>query len=236
MRGRRALEVVVAVIAAIGATAGEARAQVTDGPAPMPHHVTVSGGVVWTGGYDIGDVTARLRGNAVGASAPPFTLFAAQSSVDAAAGVDVRVGFAVTRGLTVEFGTSYQRPGITTKLSQDAEAGAVTLDAEQLSQYVFDLATIWQLPRLHVGRRGRPFVLAGGGYLRQLYQDKTLVEEGSVYYAGGGVRYYLRGGDGGNRAAGLRGDARVQWRLDGVEYEGRTRVAPVLTVHAFFEF
>jgi hypothetical protein len=35
---------------------------------------------------------------------------------------------------------------------------------------------------------------------------------------------------------GLRADGRAMWRLDGVEFEDQTRVAPVLTVHAFVEF
>jgi len=231
--------VVIAMLVAASSmvTARPAVAQPTaDVPAPQPRHVTLSGGLVWSGGYDIGDRAAALRGNAVGPNAPAFPLFRADTSVDGAAGLDARVGFAVTRALTIEFGVTYQKPGLTAALSQDAEAAAVTIDAEQLSQYIFDLAALWQLPRMRLGARTRPFVLAGGGYLRQLYSERTLVEEGRVYFAGGGVRYYLRGGGGAERAAGLRGDARVQWRRDGVEFEGRTRVAPALTVHAFFEF
>ena len=38
--------------------------------------------------------------------------------------------------------------------------------------------------------------LAGAGYLRQLHQDRTLIEHGQIFYAGGGLRYWLRGGDG----------------------------------------
>jgi hypothetical protein len=218
------------------AAAPDAYAQPAVSPSPVPHHLSVSAGLFWSGGYDIGDATAQLRGNAVGATAPPFTLFRAESSVAATAGLDGRVGFAITRRLMVEFGMSYQRPGITTALSQDAEATAVAIDAERLSQYVFDAGALWQLSRIRLGARARPFVLAGGGYVRQLYDDRTLVEHGSVYYAGGGLRYWLRGGDGQRHAAGLRADGRLQWRIDGVEFEGRTRVMPALTVHAFFEF
>ena len=91
------------------------------------------------------------------------------------------------------------------------------------------------LNRLTFGPRVRPFVLAGGGYLRQLYDERTLVETGSLYYAGAGVRYWLRGGDGQRRSVGLRADGRAQWRRDGVEFEGKTRVAPVVTLHLFLE-
>jgi hypothetical protein len=196
----------------------------------------VSSGLTWTGGYAIGDRAAVLRGNAAGTTPPPFTLFRAESSVDASAGAAVRIGWASTRDVTVEFGISYQRPGITTAISQDAEIPAVTLDAERLSQYVFDVGVLWQLPRVRLGARARPFALAGGGYLRQLYDERTLVEQGSVYYAGGGLRYWLRGGDGTVHAVGVRGDARILWRIDGVEFEGKTRVAPAFSVLAFFEF
>jgi hypothetical protein len=233
--GLRAVAAALALWCA-GPAAADVSAQSAATPSPRAHHVTVSGGLVWTGGYPIGDATAVLRGNAVGPEAPPFTLFRAESSLDASAGVDARVGFAISRGLTVELGVSHQRPGVTTALSQDAEAAAVTIDAERLSQYVIDAGVLWQLPRIRIGGRMRPFVLAGGGYLRQLYDERTVVETGSVYYAGGGVRYWLRGGDGQRRAVGLRADGRAMWRLDGVEFEDQTRVAPVLTVHAFVEF
>lgn len=216
---------------------GAADAQGVDtAPALRAHHLTLSGGMVWAAGYPIGDALAELRGNGVGPAAPPFTLFRAASSIDAAAGLETRVGFAVTRALSAEVGVSYSRPGVTTELSQDEEAAAVTLDAEQLSQYVIDAGAVWQVPRIRLGTRMRPFILAGGGYLRQLYDDRTLVETGSVYYAGGGVRYWLRGGEGGRRSVGVRADVRAQWRRNGVEFEGQTRVAPVFSLHAFVEF
>ena len=48
--------------------------------------VTLGGGLSWAGGCDIGEAEARLRGNAVGADAPPFVLFRAASAVEAVAG------------------------------------------------------------------------------------------------------------------------------------------------------
>jgi hypothetical protein len=207
-----------------------------DAPSLRAHHVTVSGGLVWTGGYAIGSSDAELRGNGLGTSAQPFTLFRSDSSIDAVVGVDARVGFALTPGLTIEGGMSFQRPGITTELSEDGEAAPVTLDAERIAQYLFDAAVTWQIPGARIGSRIRPFVIAGGGYLRQLYDERTLVETGSVYYGGAGVRYWLRGGDGQSRSIGLRADGRAMWRLNGVNFDERTRVAPMGTVHLFVEF
>ena len=124
---------------------------------------------------------------------------------------------------------------MTVVLSGDAEAAPATLDAERLSQLTIDAGLVWQLPRPILGQKLRPFVSGGGGYLRQLYDERTLVETGSLVYAGGGVRYWIRGGDGVHRALGLRGDVRAVWRIDGVNFEDKTRVGPTVSVMLFWE-
>lgn len=198
--------------------------------------VSVAGGVSWTGGYGIGDATADLRGNAAGASAPPFTLFRASTAVDGVAGVDARVTWTLTRSLAVEGAVGYARPRITTSITGDPELLAdTTLDQSRLAQYTVDLGATWQVPVALAGGKLRPFVAGGGGYLRQLYDERTLVETGSRYYAGGGVRYFFRGGDGTRRAMGLHGDVRMVWRKDGVEFEGRTRRMPAVALLLFTE-
>lgn len=234
MTGARRNVLVVFACACLLA-AGTARAQdSTEEPSLRRNRVTLSGGLAWTGGYPIGDAIAELRGNAVGASAPPFTLFRADSSMDGVAGVEARVGYSLTRDLAIEVGFAYARPGITTALSQDAEASPIEIEAERLAQYVIDVGAVWQLPRPVMGRL-RPFVTGGGGYLRQLYDERTLVETGSVYHLGGGARYWLRGGDGRRRSLGLRGDVRATWRQGGVDFEGQTRTGPALSLMMFWE-
>ncbi|GEM_PF-1664112 len=214
---------------------GTARAQgSTEGPSLRRHRVALSGGLAWTGGYPIGDAAADLRGNGVGSSAPPFTLFRADSSIDGATGVEARVGYSLTRHLSIELGLAYAEPGITTALSQDAEASPIEFEAERLAQYVIDVGAVWQLPRPIVGRM-RPFVTGGAGYLRQLYDERTLVETGRVYYLGGGARYWLRGGHGQRRSLGLRGDVRATWRQEGVDFEGKTRTWPSVSLMMFWE-
>lgn len=228
----RAVSAVLALLVAVVPSAAQ---EVDEAPGLRAHHVSVSGGVLLVGGYDIGDATAVLRGNAVGPSAPPFTLFRASTSVEAVTGGETRVGYALTRSVSVEAGFGYSRPSLTTRIAADEESAAVTLDAERLAQYVVDVSLQWQPPRPVIAGRLRPFVTGGGGYLRQLYRERTLVETGRIYFAGGGVRYWLRGGDGARRSIGLRGDVRAQWRTGGVEFENRRRVAPVVAVHLFAE-
>ncbi len=171
----------------------------------------------------------------MGATPPPFTLFSSASTVDSIAGVEGRVGFTFTRDLAVEVGGAFARPKVSTEISADPEAASQSLDGEELQQFVFDAGAVWQLP-FRLGRRMRPFVAGGFGYLRQLHQDRTLVEQGQIYYAGGGLRYWLRGGDGVKRSLGLRADARATWRKDGIDFENRTRRFPTLSGFVFFEF
>lgn len=91
---------------------------------------------------------------------------------------------------------------------------------------------VWHLPRRGSARL-RPFVVGGGGYLRQLHEERTLVETGQLYYGGFGARYWLRGGSGTARAFGLRGDLRANLRRGGIDFEDKNRVFPTLAVHLF---
>ncbi len=234
MNGRLALVLTSVIAVVIGAVPAAAQPR-DEAPSLRRNHVTLSGGINWAGSYPIGDATAELRGNGLGASPPPFTYFRAESSVEAALGGEFRFGFGLSRDLSVELGVGYGTPGISTELSQDAEAAAVTLDAEQLAQYVVDVGATWQLPRPVIAGRVRPFVTGGAGYLRQLYDERTLVETGRIYHAGGGARVWLSGGDGQRRSLGIRSDVRATWRQDGVEFEGKTRVWPSVTAMIFWE-
>ena len=226
---------VLACIALIVAMAGAAVEAQGEAPAMRVRHVGVSGGILWSGGYPVGDAVATLRPNAPGSGAPPFTLFATASTLEAAVGAGARVGFAVTSSLALEVGLSFARPRVSVAISQDQESRAQVLEGESIEQYVVDAGALWHLP-IWFGRRVRPFVSGGAGYLRQLHQERTLAETGRTYYAGAGLRYWIRGGDGTGRSIGLRGDARATWKTGGIDFERRTRVSPSLALQAFIDF
>ena len=141
----------------------------------------------------------------------------------------------MTKNLSLEVGGAFARPQVSIAISADPEAASQVLEGEDLQQFVFDVGAVWQLP-LRLGRRARPFISGGAGYLRQLHQERTLAEAGQVYYAGGGLRYWLRGGSGSTRSVGLRADARAMWRRDGIDFEDRTRAFPTVSVWLFAEF
>ena len=79
----------------------------------------------------------------------------------------------------------------------------------------------------------RPSSSGGAAFLRQLHEDRTLAETGQIYYAGGGARYWLRGGHGAGRAVGLRGDARVNFRRNGIDFEDTMRTYPTFSLSVF---
>ncbi|MGE3490780.1 MAG: hypothetical protein AB7N29_12310 [Vicinamibacterales bacterium] len=218
----------VCLVLLLGAT----RAGAQDAPALRAHRVVFEGGAVWSGGYAVGDINAELRGNAAGITPPAFTLFTANSDVRRATSVSVRVGFTLTRAVTIEGGAVFGRPRVGVSIAQDAEAAALRLEGEQLQQYLFDTAVVWHLP-VRLGPRVRPFVIGGGGYLRQLHEERTLVETGQIYYAGIGARYWLHGGAGAARSFGLRGDLRANLRRGGIDFENKTRVFPTLALNLF---
>jgi hypothetical protein len=203
-----------------------------EAPALRDNRVTINAGMTWSGAYDIGGSAAELRGNATGAAAPPFPLMTSESRVTPAAAPEVRVGVSLTPRLTVEGGASRSRPRVGVRIFGDAEAPSEELPGEQLEQYVFDGGLSWQVP-LNLGRRMAPFVAGGAGYLRQLHEDRTFAETGRIYYAGGGARYWLRGGHGNAMPAGLRGEFRINLRRDGIDFEDQMRVYPTFSLFLF---
>jgi hypothetical protein len=210
-----------------------AGAHAQDAPSLRAHRVVVSGGATLAGGYAIGDLSAQLRGNTPGATPSPFTLFTAKSDVERVGSAEIRVGFTLTPSVAVEAGASFGAPHIGVSISGDAEAPAQRIKGERLQQYLFDGALVWQLP-FAAGRRIRPFVMGGGGHLRQLHEERTMIEIGQVYYAGVGARYWLRGGRGRTRSLGLRSELRANVRRGGIDFENKVRLFPTVALHLFF--
>jgi hypothetical protein len=208
-------------------------ASAQDAPSLRAHRVVFDGGIAWSGSYSIGDLDAQLRGNGTGTAPPPVTWFTASSEVASAVSAIARIGFTLSPSLMVEGGAVFGMPRIATSIRGDAESTQQQLEGEQLQEYLFDGALVWQLP-FKMGSRMRPFVMGGAGYLRQLHEERTMVETGQLYYAGVGARYWLRGGSGTGRSLGVRGDLRANWRSGGIDFEDKTRVYPSLAVHFFF--
>ena len=182
---------------------GFVQAQVPAPSTPPRIELSIFGGVL--GGADLGETRADMLTNEVPTSGQT-ALFRTQTRIDAAPFVEGRVGIGLTRSLWIEGGASYARPDFAVDISGDVEGAPAVTATSRLTQVIADVA----LQRRWPGRRVTPFVMAGGGYLRQLDDQRATAHTGAVFYGGGGVRIAF------TRHLALRGDARVVWLRDGV--------------------
>jgi len=200
------------------------------------HRVEGTIGGLWLGGAGLGSNTAALRANTTGPPAP-FTLFTTDSRFGSAPGLDARVGFGLTKRITVELGLVYSRPELRTHVSNDVENAPALTVAESVEQYFIDGSVLVLLDRFALGDRTVPFVSGGAGYLRQLHEGLTLVETGQVYHVGGGLKHWLVLRDRGfMRGAGVRVDGRVYFLVKGIEFDDTVRPHGAISGSLFVTF
>ena len=185
----RRLLAAFSIPAAILSAASVAVAQ--SGPAaPRPARFEVNAGLLLVGGAKLGSQTGSLTANDPGA--PGYTLFRTSTDIGAGTGVEARIGVALTRALSIEGSASWVRQQATTSITGDAEGAAATSATATLDAYQFEGAAVIHFNGARfAGGRGVPFVLAGGGYRRQLDDVQILVATGGYVTAGGGVKYYF---------------------------------------------
>jgi hypothetical protein len=172
-------------------------------------------GALFLSGTDFGAASATLTNNQV----PPtrYTLFQADSTLQPTPGLEARLGYMLTRTFGIEGALLYSRPRLETRLSADVEGATPLTATNELSQYMLDVSAVLHLPRLRFGG-AMPFVLGGAGYLRQLDEDRALVETGQTVHAGGGLTYVFRQRTRGLvRGLGVRADGRLYVRTGGYE-------------------
>lgn len=219
---------VLAVAAAAEAQGNEPRLQRGE--------VTVSGGATFAGGYPVGDTTANLRRNTNLGTPPPFPFLRAESDILRAFGFEARVGVAITPSIELEVGGGYVTPRLDVTISQDDEVDERVSITERLTQYTVDVSGVYLIPGAAITPRMRPYVIGGGGYLRQLHEGRLDVETGTTFHVGGGVRYWLRGGRPKQQSLGVRGEVRLVRRTGGIEFEDEARTYPAATMLAFVGF
>ena len=207
----------------------------TAGERPVHRFEGTIGGL-WLGGAGLGSSTAALRANTTGTPAP-FTLFTTESRFGSAPGLDARVGYGLTKRITVELGLVFSRPELRTHVSDDVENAPALTVAESVHQYFVDGSVVVLLDRFALGDRTVPFVTGGAGYLRQLHEGLTLVEIGQVYHVGGGVKHWLVLRDRGfMRGIGVRVDGRLYVLVNGIELRDRARPHGAISGSLFVTF
>lgn len=188
--------------------------------APRAGSLEISGGVVWTAGYDAGSRDAtESRNSATGGE--PLTLFSSSARVSPAAGIEGRAGVYLGARVSAEAAFQFSRPSLRVTLGDDFENATAKEAVGGLSSYLIGGSVLY-----HFGRgRVVPFVMGGAGYLRQLDEDNAEVLTGNELHGGGGVKVWF--GTGQSRF-GVRLDARASSRSRSAGFEQKRRVLPVV--------
>jgi len=201
----------------------------------VPHAgtVEVSGGGVFSGGYDLGSISADETRNS-GTGTGPFVLFTAATRTKPALGVQGRLGVFVATSVAVEAGIQFARPVLSSKLSGDAEAAPDVTATETLTRLVVDGSLVLHLSGLSfAGGKGVPFVLGGGGYVRELHEKNEVIETGREYHAGAGLHLWF--GQGKHRL-GLRTEVGVSVRNGGADFSDTKHTVPTAGVSLAYLF
>jgi hypothetical protein len=179
-----------------------------------------TGGVVFIGGFDAGNLSADLTPNS--GTTGGVTLFETDSRIKPASGLLAKIGIFLTPSFALEGGLRYTRPVLESDISNDFEDAEDLTAEETLSQYLFDATAVWHFRGSGTGRT-MPFVYGGGGYLRELHEGNALVEDGLEFHAGGGVKWWF----GGNARWGFRAQGGFSVR-EGSEFDpdAKRRVLP----------
>jgi hypothetical protein len=208
MRRAAALSAAVLVIAAVPASAQARRGS-----------IELAAGAAWFSGADLGSSAATLERPDGG----EFQLFRTDTRQESGFGPAVALSVYAAPRLAIEGAFSYSRPGVSTRVSGDAEGAPDVTSTIGLQQYLAEGSLRWYLARPGAG--WRPFVRGGGGYLRQLDDSSAHVETGTTGHAGLGVERAFRDRPAGRlRRAGLRADARVLGRSGGFDVDDKVRI------------
>jgi hypothetical protein len=218
----RASAAVLAGLALL-ASSTDSSAQILMGrEAPRSGSWEAGGGITWSTSVDGPEATAELTDN--GQTSGGFDLFTSEGRLENGAGLKATLAYYLSSAVAIEGGLRYSKPRLSYRLSGDFEDAPDLTAEETLSRYVITGSVVWHL-RSGQGKRLIPFVVAGAGYIRDLHEENELVETGTEYHGGGGVKYWLGSG---RRRWGLRGEAAMSIRDGGFDFRDGTRTAPVL--------
>jgi hypothetical protein len=195
---------------------------------------SVSVGISWSAPISFGSSDASLTTP----SGAPFRLFSASSRVSEAPGLDLRIDRKIVRAVDAELVLGYSSPSLTTHLSTDAEGAAAADASESLRELVVGGGALIHPSGWRIKDRAFPFLSAGGGYVRQLHQDRVLVESGGVFWFGGGAVVPWRTDNGGRSSSrfGLRFDARMIGLSASVLLDRRRHLTPAVGASVFTRF
>ena len=185
---------------------------------PRRGSVEISGGGMAVGGKDLPDVPATLTSNP-SVSSEPLELFRANGTILQAVGAQLRVGVYATPRLSLEGGLQYTRPEIGIRITSDFEDAPATTVTGRVTSYLFTGSALY-----HFGSgKMRPFLIGGGGHVRDVHEGQAVVETGNEFHAGGGFKWWMGTS---RRKFGFRVDLIASVRDGGIGTEEGRRVVP----------
>jgi hypothetical protein len=200
---------------------------------PRRGSAEVSGGLIWSGAMDFGTRTADETRN-INTGNGAFTLFSTASRVPAVAGGQAHLGVYLSRAFEIEGGVQYLRPKLSTRISGDTEQAPDITVTETMARYVVDGSLLVHLTGLSfAGGKGMPFLIGGGGYIRELHTGNELIETGSEYHAGAGVKLWFSDRP---RRLGIRADVGASIRDQGIDFGTGRRTVPTAGVSLTYLF
>ena len=216
-----------AVFAIALGTPSAARAQAPGRDVPHAGTFEISGGVQSTGGDSFDAALANETRNPSTGSGP-LTLFQGEPELTRGVGFNARLGFFFGPRFSVEGGVEVTRPSLNVRTSGDFESATDTTAESPLTEYIVEGSVLY-----HFGRGSfMPFVVGGGGYLRQVLEDASTIETGNEVHGGGGVKYLF------GRHFGVRAEARASSRSGGLSLDASTkrRLVPTFSVGGLYLF
>lgn len=184
--------------------------------------VEVTVAVLADGGASSGTTRAEL----LDPSGNPFVLFEASHRTTRSVGGEVGLGFRLASAWLVEVAGSWSRPSLESRIANDFEGVEEQTASMRLDRFALGVAAV----RRFGDGRATPYATAGVRWLRDLTDDRALVDDGLAAHAGAGLKYGLRTGRPGWLGhIALRAEARVTMRRGGLTVgEAGTRWSPSL--------
>jgi hypothetical protein len=208
-------------------------AQAQQSPAAGPGRIEASVGWLWLGRQPLGSADANETTPTGGA----LKIFSTSSELATASGIEGRVAFRVLPALEVEVQGSYGVPQLKVAIGGDSEGAAAITAVENVQQFTIGAGVVWYVTPGSWRSRLVPFVTGGAGQLRQMHQERVLLDTGRYVQVGGGVKALLFSRPRGLvNAFGVRGDVRALVRSDGVAFDDRGHASPEVGVSAFVRF
>lgn len=185
--------------------------------------VTASGGR-WTG-YELGQRRPTITGPQA-PSGSPVTYFDADIDVRPGAAAEVRIGWRLLGRVYAEATGGLAGNDVQVRISEDIEQAPAATIASRVTQITVEGGALVEVATLRaMGGDVVPFVTGGGGYLRQVHEDRVLIETGETVYGGAGIKWRSSAAKpkGWLQRVVVRGDVRIVSRSGGADIEASRR-------------